>query len=134
VIVRRLVIGLVVIGCLALLVLAAQLADTGGDTEFSADSPSFERLIPQRGTEILRQDDVGIDLAPGFTAALVVNGIEIPADQTAVRQGVDEYLYKGGEDGIVPFVAGQNCVTALIWPVDQTRESARDVSWCFNVT
>ena len=77
---------------------------------------------------------MGIDLAPGFTAALLVNGVEIPAGQISVRQGVDEYLYKGGEDGFVPFVAGQNCVAAVIWPIELSRDSAREVSWCFNVT
>lgn len=132
---RRAVIAVVVVGCLVLIVVAARLADTGSDTGFAEDGTAFERLIPQSGAEILRQDDVGIDLAPGFTAALIVNGVEIPTDQVAVRQGIDEYLYKGGDgDGIVEFQAGQNCVTAIVWPVDQTREAGRDVSWCFNVT
>ncbi|MEL7208691.1 MAG: hypothetical protein AAGK32_10750 [Actinomycetota bacterium] len=118
------------------IVVAAMLAQTGDDgSEILTSGEDVERLIPSRGAEILAQEAVGIDLAPGFTAVLILNGVEIPEDQLNRRQGVNEILYRASEDdAIVEYQAGENCMVALVWPVEETRAEARPVSWCFNVT
>jgi hypothetical protein len=29
--------------------------------------------------------------------------------------------------------AGLNCVTAIVWPIPEGRDTAREVPWCFTV-
>jgi hypothetical protein len=112
------------------------LAQTGDDVQEPVVSgQDVEQLIPDRGSEILAQEAVGIDLAPGYTGILILNGIEIPEDQLNRRNGVDEILYRPSEDdAAVEYEAGENCVVALVWPAAETRFEARTISWCFNVT
>jgi hypothetical protein len=133
---RRLLILVVAVIAVAGIVFAAQLAQTGDDgDDLVLTGHDVDRLIPAGGSEILAQEAVGIDLAPGFTASLLLNGVEIPEDQLNRRSGVDEVLYRPAEDGAaVEFRAGENCLVALVWPVAESRAQARTVSWCFNVT
>jgi hypothetical protein len=133
---RRLLILIVAVASITAIVFAAQLAQTGDDgNELVLSGQDVERLIPARNSEILAQESVGIDLAPGFTAVLLLNGVEIPEDQLNRRTGVDEILYRpADDDAAVEYEAGENCLVALVWPVDRTRFEARSVSWCFNVT
>lgn len=115
---------------------AAQLAQTGDDgAEPVVSGRDVERLIPARNSEILAQEAVGVDLAAGFDAALLLNGVQIPEDQLNRRTGVNEILYRPPEDGAaVEYEAGENCLVALVWSLEETRAQARPVSWCFNVT
>jgi hypothetical protein len=133
---RRLLILIVAVLAIGAIVFAAQLAQTGDDgRELVLTGQDVERLIPARNSEILAQESVGIDLAPGYTAVLSLNGVEIPEDQLNRRAGINEILYRPREDGAaVEYDAGENCLVASVWPVAGTRAEARPVSWCFNVT
>lgn len=135
---RRTVITLVVIGCLAGVVFAFRAVDTDAvpdDIEVSGANPIEER-IPQPESEILRQDVVGVDLQAGWTGVLILNDVEIPQDQldTDNLASLGQVLYRVGDDTAVEFAAGRNCVTAVIWRVEESRENSRNESWCFNVT
>jgi hypothetical protein len=137
--VRRLLAAVVVLACLGGIAYACGEIDTGDpdqDVATSGDSP-VERLIPARDSEILRQEAVGVDLRAGWTGVLVVNGVEIPADQVddddLASTGVLTYTV-GDDKAVEQFEAGENCVTAVVWRVEESRARSRDVSWCFNVT
>ena len=136
---RRLLTITVVLGALAGVVWAFTLVETddgSNDVATTGDSP-VELLIPPRNSEILRQEPVGVDLRPGWTGVLQVNGTEIPEDQVddadIASTGVLTYTVGDGK-AVEQFEAGQNCVTAVVWRVEESRADARDVSWCFNVT
>jgi hypothetical protein len=133
---RRVLTFVIAVLAIGAIVYAAQLAQTGDDVDEPVLSGAdVEALIPPRNSEILAQEPLGIDLAPGYTGVLIVNGIEIPEDQLIRRNGLDEILYRpSGDDAAVEYVAGENCVVALVWPVEESRLEARTVSWCFNVT
>ena len=136
VVARRVVILLVAVLAVAGIAYAATLAQTGDDgSELVTSGEQVEALIPERGTEILAQEPVGIDLAPDVTGVLILNGVEIPEDQLDRVVGLNQILYDPPEeDAVVEYQAGENCVTALIWPVEESRTESRPVSWCFNVT
>jgi hypothetical protein len=121
---------------LGAVVFAAQLAETGDDVaEPVVTGEAAERLIPARGSEILAQERVGIDLAVGFDAVLRLNGMAIPEDQLIRRNGVNEILYGPAEDdAAVEFMAGENCLEADVWPLEDGPAAARTITWCFNVT
>ena len=135
----RLLIALVVVVCLAGVAWAFTLVETndGSNDIAVTDSGPVERLIPPRDSEILRQEPVGVDLRTGWTGVLVVNGVEIPEDQVFDDNlaSTGELTYTVGEGKAVErFAAGENCVTAILWRVEETRDDGRNVTWCFNVT
>jgi hypothetical protein len=137
--VRRLLIAGFVIVCLAGIVWAFTLVETndGSNDIAVTDSGPVERLIPPRDSEILRQEPVGVDLRPGWTGVLIVNNVEIPEDQVFDDnlESTGELTYTVGDGKAVEhWEAGQNCVTAVLWRVEETRDEARNVTWCFNVT
>jgi len=136
---RRVLVVLAVIACLAGIVFAFTLVDTDDGTNDIAvtDAGPVEQLIPPRGSEILRQEAVGVDLRPGWTGVLVINGVEIPEDQIDDTNlaSLGQLLYTAGDGKAVErFEAGENCITAVVWRVEESRADSRDVNWCFNVT
>ena len=53
------------------------MAATGDEQSSSALPDYVDRLIPASGAEVLRQATVGIDVADGYDAYLVINGRRI---------------------------------------------------------
>ncbi len=136
---RRILSAVVVIVALAGFAYACSEIETDdgtNDVATSGDSP-VERLIPPRGSEILRQEAVGVDLRPGWTGVLQVNGVEIPEDEVddddLASTGLLTYTVGEGKT-VERFEAGENCVTVIAWRVEQTRTDGRPTTWCFNVT
>jgi hypothetical protein len=126
---------LLLLGALAGLVVTVTLATTGNDATSDATPDFVDRLVPASGSEVLRQASVGIDVANGYDATLIINGEEI---RTA-----EDGLIKDGGSGLITFTPGEgrpveslqserNCVTALVWKTTDGEQSAVPVSWCFN--
>ena len=105
-------------------------SDSGGDVAQEA----VERFVPQEGEQILRQDQVGVDLKPGYDADLVVEGHLIPEDQLDKVEAQNEVYYRPGPDKEVRALdAGEMCVTARVRDLRRPDQPARDVRWCFRV-
>lgn len=106
--------------------------DSGGPT-----SDAVEHLVPPRGDQVLRQTEIGVDLEPGWTAVLTVNGVEIPEDQLRRVEAQNQVFFTAGPGReLEELPPGRVEVTALVWrPVDgETREDAETVRWSFSVT
>jgi len=136
-IVRRSFIGLLVVICivgLAIAVSRTRPAET--DVAESGGEGFVEQLIPAAGSNVLQQVPIGIDLIPGYTAVLILNDTEIPEDQLTRVPELYQVLFEPGgpNTDIDALPAGTNCVTALVWRLELTRQDARPVNWCFNVT
>ena len=125
-----------------LLLLAGFLLWYSGIRKAEPDDPTLvdsaiEQLVPDRGTTALRQAEIGIDLAPGWTGVLIVNGVEIPEDQLRRVPAENQVFFRPAEgQEIEAFAPGRLIVTAVIWrPVDgDTRErGSRSLSWEFRV-
>ena len=129
---RRIVITLLVVGSLTGLVLVFTLTDSGTESDVvaSGGADAVEQLIPTRNAETLSQAEVGVDLAPGWTGVLVVNGEEIPENELDVVAALNQVLYRP-PDGLE---SGRNCVRAIVWQSSESREQSRNVDWCFEVT
>ena len=106
----------------------------GGSDDEPVTTQAVEQLIPGRGDQAIRQARVGIDLAPGYTGALVINGVEIPEDQLQRVEALNQIYFQPGEDKeIEAFDPGEVCVIAIHWQIGQDRESGEPVRWCFDV-
>ncbi len=132
----RLLIAVLVAGAAVALVAAVRATDTGdGDGEPTSDV--VERLTPEAGDEVLRQVELGVDLAPGYDGTLLVNGVEIPADEQRRVPEQNQVFFTPAEGKVVERLqAGPNCATALVWKAADGRGTASDqtFTWCFEAT
>lgn len=115
-------------------------AEDGEDISVT-QNPAIDALIPDREAEILQGDQVGIDLADGFAAALTIEtsdgrNIPIPTDEVDgnFTDNLGRFLFRPGEGKVLDALPPQaNCVTATYWPVVNPDDS-RTIRWCFQVT
>lgn len=82
-----------------------------------------------------RQTPITIDLAPGWTGILQVNGIEIPEDQLVRNEPLNQVTFVPGPgQEIEQLPAGRVVVRAIIWRplAGETRDNgSRVVTWQF---
>ena len=121
---------LLVLACIVGLVVAGQRTVRNGgadDIAITGGDDAVEALIPGRDAETLSQTEIGIDLSDGWTGTLALNGEEVDAQRV---DALNQLLYRP-PDGLD---SGRNCVTAAIHRSSESPETARDVTWCFEVT
>ncbi len=104
----------------------------------TGDRPSrdelVEQLIPTEGSEQLSQVQVGIDLGPGYSAHLVVNGVPIPDDELQERLALNQVFFTPAEGlAVEELRAGDNVVRADIYSLVDGSD-VRSVEWHFQVT
>ncbi len=122
--------GLLTIAAVCL-VLVARLGTS--DTS-ELDGGRIQRLIPVPGAKILQQDLIGIDLAPGYEAALTLNGVPLPLDQTYVVPQINQTTFKAGPGKAFEVLpAGQNCIIASYWQSAFGPAVSSSRTWCFTV-
>jgi hypothetical protein len=120
-----------------LMALAIARTNTDDPTVKAINSrPDIEQLIPRKGAETQRQSELGIDLAPGYEAALIVDGTPIPEAQLRRVPAQNEVFFTPGEGKVIEELdAGQVCVTAVIWKSAVGRGvSDQPFQWCFDTT
>jgi hypothetical protein len=110
-------------------------ADTGDEALSGDDAQVVERLIPALNSQVPQQSDVGIQLVVGWSGTLAINGVEIPEDELVTTPEIGLIMFTPGEGKTVEQLqAGQNCVTAVIWPLSEGRGPGdRPITWCFEV-
>jgi hypothetical protein len=99
--------------------------------------PAVERTEPEQGALALRQSRIGVDLVPGYTAQLSIDGVAIPDDQVEKVVGLDEYWYTPGPGTETGQLApGRHCASVVLTkrtsagaPPEVTPAKA----WCFSV-
>jgi hypothetical protein len=132
---RALLIALVVA---ALVALAVGIAVTDlTDPDDTTQSEIVERFIPNPNDEVLRQAELGIDLAPGYDGTLAVNGTAIPVeDQRRVPEQNQVFFTPAEGKAVDQLPAGPNCVTATVWQAADGPGTSNDrtFSWCFEAT
>ena len=132
--IRRVVLALLLVAGVGAFVLAGHVGSNGEVPPLATDA-AVEALIPGDGSpNVLRQAEIGIDLADGWVASLAVNGRTIPDDQLRVNAPLNQFFFTPGPGKEIERLnAGIVIVVASIWkPVDgETREDARQVIWRF---
>lgn len=130
---RRVIVVAGVVVAIALMVVAVNQSQDDPVAQVTNVS-AVERLIPGRGDLAVRQAQVGIDLAPGYTGVLLVNGTEIPEDQIERVEPLNEMYFTPREGNeIEAFEPGEVCVTAIYWRIGADREAGDSTRWCFDV-
>ncbi len=115
---------------------ASTNTDQDDPATVSAAPNVVEHLVPPARSEQLRQSEIGIDLAAGYEAELIVDGVAIPRDELRLVPEQNQVFFTPGEGKVIEELdGGQVCVTALVWKSSVGR-SAQDqpFQWCFDVT
>lgn len=131
------IMALLVLVAVAGIVVAVMVASTGADRASETLPDSVERLIPASGSEILAQSTVGIDVAQGYDAYLIVDGNEISegTDGLVRQTGTGLVQFTPGEGRpVTELPSGRNCMTAMVWKATDGQNTAKPVNWCFDVT
>ena len=132
----RLLIGVLLVGAAVALFVAVRATDTG-DEESGPASDVVERFVPGAGDEVVRQAELGVDLAAGYDGTILLNGVEIPEDEQRRVPEQNQVFFTPGEGKAVErLLAGPNCATALVWKTADGRGTANDrtLTWCFEAT
>ncbi len=138
VIVRRVIITLLVLACIAGMALAVSHTRRGDDqtTSVSGAAPTLvEFLAPAPESNVLSQAQITIDMVPPYDATLTLNAVPIPVEQLQKRPELNQVTFTPGPGKVVEKLpAGRNCVEAAIFRLDRPSEVVRSTRWCFNVT
>ena len=154
---RGLFIASLVIACgLALIIFGLTSAMTGTD---GIDRPeAIESVQPvENAVQVLRQDQIIVDLVAGYEARLVVDGIELPTTvigqsdvdpnvQAQPGQQIDVPTTAVFDPGnavisfqpvegalIETFTEGTHEATVYFWKIEEGPEEASSYSWTFEV-
>jgi len=148
--VRRLGVSVLIAAALALIIYGVASAETGDDAVEITD-PAIERVLPMPNALVLRQSQVGADLAPGYRGVLIIDGQEIPtqdaqapgaanSDATVnydavfdLAQNTVLFLPREGAT-IEQFAPGDHQTTVVYWKIDETRDQAKTFAWKFKVS
>ena len=76
-------------------------------------------------------DELGTSGAIGND--IVEQRIPAPNSQVPQQQTVGIDLVSGDGKVVEELRAGLNCVTAIVWPISEGRDAARQIPWCFTV-
>ncbi len=103
-------------------------------------TPGVEALIPERGDEVLQQQQVAIDLEPGYLVrsftispdARCGSPVEV-VDFVRPTDGVNLWVYQPDEGKpVVSLSADNNCVHVVIENIQRPGE-LHEVEWAFTV-
>lgn len=131
------IMALLIIGSIAGIVVAVMAASTGGDRTSETLPEYVDRLEPTSGSQILSQSTVGVDIAEGYDAFLIIDGKEIKtqADGLIKQLSNGTVMFTPGVGRAVESLpSGRNCVTAMVWEITEGERTAKPTNWCFNVT
>lgn len=144
--------SLIIAVCLVAMFLAVDLAITGDEGD--ALPETIEQISPVRNaSQVLAQTEVFVDLKPGYTGVLVIDGLELetvdldeerrsatPGQQielppTTIYEAGNATLTFRPTDGssIETFTQGEHLVKVIYWKVLEGRDSSRTFSWTFEV-
>jgi hypothetical protein len=130
--VRILLIGLLVVAVGGIAVLSRTSLQSSADL----DNGTVVLLTPTDGSNILQQDAIGIDLKPGYTSTLRVNGTAIPTSQVRVVSFAQQisFRFEPGQGKVfTAWPAGKSCIDATYWKVSAGSEHSSVEHWCFTV-
>jgi len=134
------------------LVIGGFLAAQGSSDPARLDNPAIEQRYPDDGALVLRQSEVGVDMADGFTGELSIDGVALPTERVEAIAGpvavavppilvarfdpsVNTLLFQPQEGApIEEFEAGEHTIVLTYWPEVEGRQAAKQLSWTFRVT
>jgi hypothetical protein len=130
----RIAIGLLVVGCLV----GVTWGFGSAKNQTAGQLPkSIEAVSPvDNALTVPGQSTISVDMKFGFDAALVIDGVEIPRDQTVYDAGTAVLRFTPGpEKDLKLLPGGVRRVMVIYWPLSGTQEANGQIyQWTFTVT
>ncbi|HLT16629.1 MAG TPA: hypothetical protein VK007_07995 [Acidimicrobiales bacterium] len=134
----RAIVTAALVVAVAVLVVGVRATKTGSDNPAVVNGRPdlIEHVFPPAGSQVLRQVEIGIDLAPGYEGRITVNGITIPDDELRLVPEQNQVYFVPGPDRVIEVLPpGETCVSAVAWESRRGRGAAdATFRWCFDVT
>lgn len=121
-------------GALAVGVRATQTGDRA-PTVVNGRPDLVEHVYPPDGAQVLRQVEIGMDLAPGHEGRITVNGVTIPDDELRLVPEQNQVFFVPGPGRVIETLPpGTTCVSAVAWESSKGRgHDDASFQWCFKV-
>lgn len=95
---------------------------------------AVEAVFPEGGDLDLRQATIVADLAPGYVGYLLLDGVELPADQVRVVDGLNRYeLVPDADSDLRELRPGPHCASVAYWPIGLSEAEGSSFRWCFRL-
>ena len=126
---------------IAMFVIAALVGGNDRGDISVLNAPGIDGIVPQRGDEVLQQQQVGIDLAAGYRLVrLTISpnsncqfGVDVTS-QTRYVEGLQQYLFTPGEGQLIEALAADdNCAVAVYEEISRPGET-ETIDWNFTVS
>jgi len=96
---------------------------------------AIQSVSPAPNDEVLRQADITVDLAVGYTAELMINGISIPESELFRVPALNQVTYEPGSlKTIQTLLPDRNCATITYWLIAGNRADNNTFDWCFTAS
>lgn len=89
-------------------------------------------VMPPGGDLDLRQVQVGVTLAAGYTGDLSVDGVQVPEDELH-RQTQNEITLQPKPGGQFNLGPGRHCASVTYWLSANPTDKRSAPPWCFNL-
>jgi len=95
----------------------------------------IETVSPRPGELLRPQDNVGVDLRDDLTGVLLIDGAEVPEDQTQRVENLGKLEFRTGDSTFLEeFQPGQHTAAVLFWVDGEPRpRRPASYSWTFRV-
>lgn len=130
----RILTAIVVAACLGGIAYGATRAQTEPAVRLPAEIESLNPV--QDAQTVPGQSTVTVDFVFGITGELVIDGIDIPKDETVYEKSQAILSFSPGRGQTLELLPGGiRRATVYFWPVGTSRETAgKSFSWTFTVT
>ena len=126
----RVILLLLGVGFIAVVLGAVLLAPQGSSTQLPA---AVNRIEPGDGELLFGQPQVVLDLASGYHATLVVDGIPIPDDQVIWTEATGRHVFEPGPGKVIEsWTPGFHLIEAS-WDGPPGRPDPGNLTWTFRV-
>ncbi len=137
---QKLIIAAFVLVGVGMFTIAGLIGNSGRDDVSVTSNPAIEALVPERGSEVLQQFQVGIDLAAEYRMVRMTISPDArclaPVDVTAHTrhvEGLQRYIYTPNEGlPVEALAADSNCIEVTFEKTSRPGET-ETIDWTFTV-
>ncbi len=130
---RRIVLSVLVIGALVGLGWAFNSASKPETSAPQTTPNAVLRTFPPAGDLDLRQVTVGVQLAPGYTGDLFVDGRQVPEDELKREPALYQITLQPRPGSDFNLGPGRHCASLRYWRLAQPDVVRDAPPWCFNL-
>jgi len=130
---RRIILTVLVVGSLIGLGWAFNSASKPQTSAPQTTPNAVLRTFPPAGDLDLRQVEVGVQLAAGYTGDLYVDDRRVPDDELKREPALYQITLQPRPGGEFTPTPGRHCATVHYWLLAQPDDVRESPPWCFNL-